>query len=304
MTEKKKNLAASIRAKLTNVARARGEELQNLLMRFAAERFLYRISVSDHKDKFLLKGAALFSFWFNEPHRPTKDLDLLGFGKTDVPTLESVAREICRIDGEDGLEFLPESVKGSVIREEEIYGGVRLNLLAMLEKARIPVQIDVGSGDAVTPEAREETLPTILDLLPAPRIRIYPKETVVAEKFEAMVKLGIGNSRMKDFWDIAYLIKEFEFDGELLQRAIGATFTTRQTPLPHNLPLALTDEFAGSALVIPRWNAFIRRNRITTRTNFISLIGSLREFFAPVIEAETRNAVFTKQWRKEGKWKE
>lgn len=304
MTEKRKNLAASIRAKLTNVARERGEELQNLLMRFAAERFLYRVSVSEHKDKFLLKGAALFSFWFNEPHRPTKDLDLLGFGKTDVPTLEAVAREICRIDGEDGLEFLPETVKGSIIREEEIYGGVRLNLLAMLEKARIPMQIDVGSGDAITPEAREETLPTILDLLPAPRIRIYPKETVLAEKFEAMVKLGIGNSRMKDFWDIAYLIKEFEFDGELLQRAIRATFTTRQTPLPQNLPLALTDEFAGSALVIPRWNAFIRRNRITTQTDLISLIGSLREFFAPVIEAETRNAVFTKQWRKEGKWKE
>jgi predicted nucleotidyltransferase component of viral defense system len=304
MTEKRKNLAASIRAKLTNIARERGEELQNLLMRFAAERFLYRISVSEHKDKFLLKGAALFSFWFNEPHRPTKDLDLLGFGKTDVPTLEKVAREICRIDGKDGLEFLPETVKGSIIREEEIYGGIRLNLLTMLEKARIPVQIDVGSGDAVTPEAKEETLPTILDLLPAPRIRIYPKETVVAEKFEAMVKLGIGNSRMKDFWDIAYLIKEFEFDGELLQRAIRATFTTRQTPLPHNLPLALTDEFAGSALVIPRWNTFVKRNRITTRTNLISLIGSLREFFAPVIEAETRNAVFTKQWQKEGKWKE
>ncbi len=301
--EKKKNLAASVRAKLTNKARERGEELQNLLMRFAAERFLYRISVSEHKDKFLLKGASLFSFWFNEPHRPTKDLDLLGFGKTDVPTLEAVAREICRIDGEDGLEFLPESVKGASIREEEIYGGVRLNLLALLEKARISVQIDVGSGDAVTPEAEEETLPTILDL-PAPRLRIYPKETVVAEKFEAMVKLGIGNSRMKDFWDISYLIKEFEFDGALLQRAIKATFTTRQTPLPQNLPLALTDEFANSPLIIPRWNAFIRRNRITTGTDLVSLIESLREFFAPVIEVEMRNAVFTKHWQKEGKWKE
>ena len=119
---------------MTNKARERGEELQNLLMRFAAERFLYRISVSEHKDKFLLKGAALFTFRFNEPHRPTKDLDLLGFGKTDVPTLENVAREICAIDGEVGLEFLPESVKGSKIREEEIYGGVRLNLPALLRR--------------------------------------------------------------------------------------------------------------------------------------------------------------------------
>lgn len=121
--EKEKNKAASVRAKLTKIARERGEELQNLLMRFAAERFLYRMSISKHKDKFLLKGAALFYFWFNEPHRPTKDLDLLGYGQTDVLTLENIVREICLLDGEDGLQFLPESVKGSNIREEEIYGG-------------------------------------------------------------------------------------------------------------------------------------------------------------------------------------
>lgn len=301
--EKKKNTAASVRAKLTNIARERGEELQNLLMRFAAERFLYRTSISKHKDKFLLKGAALFSFWFSEPHRPTKDLDLLGYGKTDVPTLENVVREICMLDGEDGLQFLPDSVKGSNIREEEIYGGVRLNLLAMLEKARIPVQIDVGSGDAVTPQAEEETLPTILDL-PAPQIRVYPKETVVAEKFEAMVKLGIGNSRMKDFWDISYLIKEFEFGGELLQTAIKATFAARRTAMPRDLPLALTDDFAGNPLIISRWNAFIRRNRITSETDLTALIENLREFLTPLVEAEKQNVVFTESWTNERKWRE
>ncbi len=300
--EKKKNTAASVRAKLTNKARERGEELQNLLMRFAAERFLYRISISKHKDKFLLKGAALFSFWTGEPHRPTKDLDLLGYGKTDILTLEKVVREICLLDGEDGLQFLPETVKGTNIREEEIYGGIRLNLLAMLEKARIPVQIDVGSGDAVTPQAEEETLPTILDT-PAPQIRVYPKETVIAEKFEAMVKLGIGNSRMKDFWDISYLIKEFEFGGELLQTAIKATFAARQTAMPRDLPIALTDEFAGNPLIVSRWNAFIRRNRITSETDLTALIENLREFFTPFVEAEKQNVIFTKSWANERKWR-
>lgn len=231
----KENAAASIKAKLTNQAREKGEELQNLLMRFAVERFLYRLSISEHKEAFLLKGAALFAFWFDEPHRPTKDLDLLGSGAGDIPTLEKTVREICRIDGEDGLQFLADSVKGEKIREEAFYGGVRVTLTAMLERARIPVQVDVGFGDAVTPQAVKEILPTILDLLPAPRVKVYPKETVVAEKFEAMVKFGIANSRMKDFWDINYLIREFDFDGALLQKAIRATFPSRQTPFPENL---------------------------------------------------------------------
>lgn len=301
--EQKKKFAASVKAKLTNQSRERGEELQNLLMRFASERFLYRLSVSEHKEKFLLKGAALFAFWFNQPHRPTKDLDLLGSGANDIPTLETIIREICKIDGEDGLQFLIDSVKGKKIREEEIYQGVRLTFLAMLERARIPVQVDVGFGDAVTPKAEKETLPTILDL-PAPQIKIYPKETVIAEKFEAMVKLGIGNSRMKDFWDVRYLIKEFEFDGALLQKAVKATFASRQTPFPQSLPLALTDEFAANPSIIPRWNAFVKRNRIIIEIDFASIIENLREFFAPIIEAETDNKTFNKYWTAEQKWHE
>lgn len=281
--EKKKNPAASVRAKLLNQSRQSGEQLQNLLMRFAAERLLYRLSVSNHKDNFLLKGAALFAFWFDEPHRPTKDLDLLGSGASDIPTLENTLREVCAIDGEDGLQFLAESVKGSSIREEEIYSGVRLTLTAMLEKARIPVQVDIGFGDAVTPDAREETLTTIIDLLPAPRLKIYPKETVIAEKFEAMVKLGLSNSRMKDFWDVNYLIKEFDFDQKLLQKAIRATFRHRQTPMPEKLPVALTDEFAADPLIAARWEAFIKRNWIKTETNLTLIIRNLREFFAPVL---------------------
>ncbi len=279
----KKNLAASVRAKLLNQSRESGEQLQNLLMRFAAERLLYRLSLSKHKDSFLLKGAALFAFWFDEPHRPTKDLDLLGFGASDIPALENTLREVCMIAGKDGLQFLAESVKGENIREGEIYGGIRLTLTAMLEKARIPVQVDIGFGDAVTPDAREEILTTIIDL-PAPRLKIYPKETVIAEKFEAMVKLGLSNSRMKDFWDINYLIKEFDFDRELLQKAIRATFKSRQTPMPEKLPVALTDEFAVNPLIVARWEAFIKRNRINSETDLALIIRNLSGFFGRIID--------------------
>lgn len=281
----KKNLAASVRARLLNQSRASGEELQNLLMRFAAERILYRLSLSKYKDNFLLKGAALFNVWFNEPHRPTKDLDLLGFGASDIATLENTMREICRIDGADGLVLLADSVKGALIREEEVYGGIRLTLTAMLEKARISVQVDVGFGDAVTPRPSEETLPTILDL-PAPRLKIYPKETVIAEKFEAMVKLGIANSRMKDFWDVNYLIKEFELDQDLMRKAIQATFANRQTVMPQTLPIALTDDFAADPLIVTRWQAFIKRNRIPAETDLSVIINRLREFFTSLFDYE------------------
>jgi predicted nucleotidyltransferase component of viral defense system len=221
--EKKKNIAASVRAKLKNKAKERQVEFQNLLVRFGNERLLYRLSQSEYQKSFMLKGASLFTIWTGEPHRPTKDMDLLGFGKNDIPTLENIFREICAIDGEDGLEFFAESIKGAEIRAEKTYQGVRITMLASLDGARIPLQIDIGFGDAVTPTAKTETIETILDL-PKPQLRIYPKETVIAEKFEAMVKLGIGNSRMKDFWDVQFLIKNFEFEGRCCINSHGQDF--------------------------------------------------------------------------------
>lgn len=300
--EQKKNLAASINARLLKQAKEKGEEFQSLLTRFANERLLYRLSQSGHKDKFILKGATLFSFWFNEPHRPTKDMDLLGFGKNDIPTLENIFREICVIGVEDGLQFLADTIRGSKIREGEMYEGVRINLIARLEQARISVQVDVGFGDAITPAARKETLQTILDL-PAPRLKIYPKETVVAEKFEAMVKLGIGNGRMKDFWDVQYLIKEVEFDGALLQKAIKKTFANRQTTLPQSLPTALSDVFATDPSKLSIWGAFIKRNNIATETDLAAIIKNLREFFVPLIEAEANDLVFNQTWNLVEGWK-
>ncbi len=299
--EKKKNIAASVRAKLKNKAKEKEVEFQNLLVRFGNERLLYRLSRSTYETAFMLKGASLFAVWTGEPHRPTKDMDLLGFGKNDIPTLENIFREISRIDGEDGLEFFPESIKGAEIRAEKIYQGVRITILASLDGARIPLQVDVGFGDAVTPTAKMEIIETIIDL-PKPRLRIYPKETVIAEKFEAMVKLGIGNSRMKDFWDVQFLIKNFSFEGELLQKAIRATFANRQTAVPQALPVALSEVFTGNSDVVADWKAFIRRGRITSDTEFESVINNLRGFFAPIIDAEAENKVFEGKWSSPNGW--
>lgn len=300
--EKKKNTAASVRARLKNKSLEKNTEFQTLLVRFGNERLLYRLSRSSYKTSFLLKGAALFAVWTGEPHRPTKDIDLLGFGANDIPTLENIFREICEIDGGgDGLEFAKDSIKGAEIRADKVYQGIRLTMRAVLDGARIPLQIDIGFGDAVTPAAETKTLDTILDL-PKPSLKIYPKETVVAEKFEAMVKLGITNSRMKDFWDVRFLIKEFDFDGALLQKAIRATFAARQTSVPQTFPTALTDAFAENASTTADWTAFIKRSRITSDIDFLAVLESLREFFAPLIEAEAGNANFGKTWTAQKGW--
>ena len=293
--EKKKNIAASVRERLTNQFRKTGENLQNLFVRYANERFLYRLGRTEHRAKFLVKGATVFVFWFSQPHRPTKDLDLLGYGKNEIPEIENIIREVCAIDAEDGLEFLTETVKGGLIREDQVYQGVRVTVTAMLGRARIPLQIDVGFGDAVTPDAEEVELNTILDF-PAPRVRIYPKETVIAEKFEAMVTLGLGNGRMKDFWDLSYLIKHVEFDGRLVQSAIRSTFANRQSELPQKLPVALTDQFAANELKLSLWSGFIRRNNIQTETDFTEVIEQLRGFFTPLIEAESKYIEFDLVW--------
>ena len=233
---------------------------------------------------------------------PTKDVDLLGSGENDIPAVEKIFREICQIESPDGLDFPLETLQGSLIREEEVYQGVRITLTAMLAKARIPLQIDVGFGDAVTPKPKTETLPTLLDL-PAPKLKLYPKETVVAEKFNAMVILGIGNSRMKDFWDVNYLIEKFEFGGKVLQKAITATFKNRQTDFPTELPLALTDEFATNSAIILRWNGFIKRNKISKNTDFGKIIENLRSFYEPIIEANQANQSFSKSWTSEQNWR-
>ena len=298
---KTKNLPASVMARLVRAAKENSEEAQSVLMRYGVERFLYRLSQSRHKDRFVLKGAALLSLWFDQPHRPTKDVDVLGFGENNISTLEKIIREICLIESDDGLAFDAESVHGEQIREAQVYQGIRLRLIAMLATARIPVQVDVGFGDAVTPAAKSTTLPTILDL-PAASMKVYPKETVVAEKFEVMVKFGLANSRMKDFWDLDYMVREFDFDGSLLQKAIRATFANRQTDLPTVLPVSLTIDFTKDKRILSLWSGFIRRNRIDTSKELAVVVENLSEFFSPLIAAEASGNTFSGKWHDGDRW--
>lgn len=278
-----KSISASVKALLQNVAATRGEDFNLLLLRYGIERLLFRLSQSPHADRFLLKGAMLFVVWDEKTHRPTRDLDLLGFGSTEKADLIRVFAAVAAVPVvDDGIVFDPESVQADDIREDNAYGGVRIRLLGKLGTAEVPVQIDVGAGDVVTPAPESATFPVLLDF-PAPKIRTYPVYTVVAEKFEAMVKLGIANTRMKDFYDIWFLARRFEFDGPTLRSAIDATFARRQTNLPP-LPEALTDAFANDPTKQVQWAAFLRRNGlIGPPGRFGEIVAVLRKFFEPVL---------------------
>ena len=234
------NVSASVRQRLLNQARAQGKDYQVLLTRYVLERFLYRLSQSPYRNRFVVKGAILFLLWEGEFHRTTRDLDLLAFDSSESARLEAAVREICaiKIDEEDGVVFRPETVRGRAIREDRIHDGVRLTVEAHLGSARLPLQIDIGFGDAIIPTPEIAAFPVLLDL-PTPILHVYPKETVVTEKFQAMVELGMINSRMKDFYDLWYLSRHFAFDGATLLQAIKATFERRGTSLQSERPLAL-----------------------------------------------------------------
>ncbi len=280
----KANLGASVRARLLNRAKAEKSEFGLTLTRFALERLLYRLSVSPHRGQFLLKGALLFDLWFDEPHRPTRDADFLGFGPADLPTLENVFREICAVQVADGIVFDPDSVKAAEIRKEANYAGIRITLTGSLDGARCPVQADIGFGDAVTPGPEETDYPVLLDDLPAPKLRVYPRYTVIAEKFEAITSLGIANSRMKDFFDLWVLTRHSELDAAILRQAVTATFARRGTPLPTTTPpVGLSDEFAADANKQTQWRAFTTRNKLDA-PSLETVVNHLREFLKSVVQ--------------------
>lgn len=255
------DLPASIRARLTNVSRKEGVEFQRILSDFAIERFLYRLGISEHAERYILKGAMLFRVWSSDRHRATWDLDLLGRGANGIDDVVVVVREVCSIRVEDGIEFDLDSIEGEDIRAADEYAGVRVRFVAYLAGARIPMQVDVGFGDAVTPTPHREAYPVMLDF-PAPHVLAYPRETVIAEKLDAMITLGVTNSRMKDFFDVHVLASSFDFDGAVLVDAIRKTFERRSTPIPDERPLALTQEFLGAPTRQTQWRAFLKRGRL------------------------------------------
>nr|MBN2277235.1 nucleotidyl transferase AbiEii/AbiGii toxin family protein [candidate division Zixibacteria bacterium] len=291
------NLEASVRQRLLNLSRERNEDFNLILTRYAVERFLYRLSKSKHVDRFILKGAMLTVIWIGEVHRPTRDLDLLGFGDPEAEALKAVIREICLVEVmKDGLEYDADSVEIEEIRGNQEYPGQRVKVNAKLGSARIRIQIDVGFGDAVTPKAKLINYPVLLDF-PAPRIKAYNKETQITEKLQSMVFLGMANSRMKDFYDIYILSKTFSFDGNILVKAIKTTFERRGTQIPEDIPLALSDEFANSTDKNTQWKAFINRNSLEDiGVDFPQLIKLLREFLLEPLQATAVGSPFRYKW--------
>ena len=299
-----KNIVASVQARLVDRSRELGVEHQLTLARFGGERLLYRLSKSEFADRFILKGAALLLMWLGEPIRPTKDVDLLGFGDTSAEALKRVFVQLCAIDSpDDGLTFLPDSVHVEAIREDHEYGGMRVKLMAMLGNVRIPLQVDVGAGDAVVPPPEMLDYPGLLDL-PRARLRAYRPETAIAEKTEAMVRLAQANSRMKDFFDIHRLADTRTFDGETMRLAVTATFTRRGIEIPVERPLALTSEFADDAQKKVQWAAFVRRARRPELADLPAVIATLDRFLWPVLQAAARGEPWPHTWSKGGPWKE
>jgi predicted nucleotidyltransferase component of viral defense system len=283
VTQNPTNIAASVRQRLLDLAKERNEDFQQVITRFALERLLYRLTLSKHAERFVLKGALLFRLWFDLEQRPTRDADFLGLGSADPEDLALIFREVAGIlpEHEDGMQFKPDSVKAAEIRKEAGYPGVRVTLDATLAVARIAVQCDIGFGDAVTPAPEKKLYPTLLPM-PAPTLRVYPLETVVAEKLEAIVKLAAFNSRMKDFFDLWVLSQYERLDHRLLPEAVRATFKRRKTALPAEDPVGFTDEFALQKQAA--WTAFIRRSGLNA-PSLRDVLGTLRTAYRPILAA-------------------
>ena len=279
MAKEIKNVGASVRARLLQCSKARGQTFELVLTRFAFERLLFRLSQSRYADRFVLKGAMLMMTWFVDPHRGTRDLDLLGFGEPDPEAMLTAFRDILRKPGDDGVVFDVNALRIDRIREEQEYGGLRLRTAASISGARISLTIDIGFGDAMEPGAELLDYPSMLDF-PAPRLRAYARETVVAEKFQAMVALGRVNSRMKDFYDIWILSRSFEFTDDRLARAIAATFARRDTPVPTVLPDALTPAFAADEQKQRQWKAFVE-DLAQNPGDLASVVADLGQFLMP-----------------------
>ncbi len=298
-----KNTAASVRDRLLALARERGEDFQLLLTQYGLERLLYRLSRSGYRDRFILKGAMLFILWSDQPHRPTRDVDFLGFGDSSEAGLQAIFRVLCDIPVEDdGLTLMADSVQVEVIRDATEYGGMRVKLFGDLAGAKVSIQADIGFGDAVTPEPREIEYPTLLGD-PAPHLKAYPRETVVAEKYQALVHLGMANSRMKDFYDLWVIAREFDFDGLLLSEAIRNTFSRRRTSLPEHTPSGLSPGFYEDAHKDNQWNAFIRKGKLATSPpSLTDACLFLETFLLPPTLALAQEREFKEKWEPGGPW--
>lgn len=293
-----KNLAASVHARLAQRRMKTGEDFNTLLVRFALERLLYRLFRSQHREQFILKGAMLFALWEPTLHRATRDLDLLGFGDPSTERLTEIFGELCRVEVEaDGVEFDPRSVVCKDIRTQDEYAGIRVKLRASIGKAVVPLQVDVGFGDALSVPPEEVTFPVLLDMA-APKLKAYSRETVIAEKFEAIVELGMLNTRFKDYFDLHYLARNFPFDGALLSKAVTGTFERRKTPFPNGLPVGLSSGFANDQAKIRGWEAFRRKTGLKNPPSRLeTVVQLLAAFLEPLMDAAAKGQPFRVAWK-------
>jgi predicted nucleotidyltransferase component of viral defense system len=302
MTRKQiRNMGASLRARLLKIAQSRNQQFELILVQYVLERLLYRLSQSDHRNQLVLKGAILTTTWFSEPHRPTRDVDFLSFGDPDAETIQQRFDDICRVEViDDGVKFDAKRIKIEEIRKATDYGGLRVHIPASVGGAKVIAAVDLGFGDATEPGLEEVELPVLLDL-PPPRLRAYSRETQIAEKFQALIRLGLANTRLKDFFDIWLITRTNTFSGERLTRAIAATFERRQTPLPSEVPDGLTAAFFENPERQDQWNALLETasNRPGT---LASVARDLETFLMPPTAALHAGRPFTLNWSIGGPW--
>lgn len=277
------NMGESVRARLYNIAKVQGSELDVLLVRFALERTLYRIGQSKYNKQFMLKGAMLFSLWYDMPHRPTRDMDLLGVGDSDLSLMKKTFQEIIALPCDDGIVFDVNSITVTRILETTAYVGVKVTIDGTLAKAKCKVSIDVGFGDAVTPGPVQSTYPTLIKDFPAPQLRTYPVYTVVAEKVHAIAFHGIRNGRMKDYLDLLVIFERETLDKNILSSAITATFARRGSSMSETL-VGLSDEFANDQSKQVMWNTFLKRNKLPEKS-LLEVIHVLRTKLEPILNA-------------------
>lgn len=301
---KPKDLSASVRQRLMNHAVKARVDFQVILAQYGCERLLYRLSLSPHAKHFTVKGALMFLVWAGEQYRPTRDLDLRTLKRHTADQLKEIFRSLCAVRVlDDGLVFDGGSVEVEPIREDAEYGGIRVSLVARLGTAIIPLQVDIGFGDAITPKAVMERFPALLEF-PAPELAMYTKETAIAEKYETIVRRGMINSRMKDYYDIWALSQNFEFDGGVLKDAIAATFRRRKTALPADVPEGLSEEFISDRTKQAQWTAFTRRTRLKLPgADLPTVVNGVKAFLLPASIAAIRSETFSKKWKKGEEWR-
>jgi hypothetical protein len=281
------DLAASVRARLLKLAKAEGSDFQAVLVRYALERLLYRLSLSAHAERFVLKGALLFALWYDMPHRPTRDADLLSFGPSDLASIHQIFCDITGVAVADGIVFDPHSIRTEEIRHDAAYAGARVTLIGELARARCTTQVDIGFGDAITPGPVRATYPVLLHDFPAPSLNTYPAYTVIAEKLHAIALLGMTNTRLKDYLDLQVLLTREQLSPETLAQAIAATFMRRGMAVPPDWPLGLSDEFGHDATRLALWRAFLRKNTLVG-TPLPELLQQLRCALTPAWQQAAR----------------